>query len=186
MSASLSGFCPRACFRRIAAATCANDLPLETAGDRCEPLGSDGVWTKRGPGTPRSQGQRRSASRTLPRQGRPPPAAPDKRAPPGNRLVRGSPGGVWARDIPLCRRAVPGQCSSTPAPCLVRPCTRRRPSLSGSTVRSTQASTNDSCLQSQIGQHHDVRSLRTGQVEAPWRCRWLSAWYRLGPLWMAC
>src|SRR5829696_3489109 len=24
-------------------------LPLETAGDRCEPLGSDGVWTKRGP-----------------------------------------------------------------------------------------------------------------------------------------
>ena len=38
---------------------------------------------------------------------RPPPAAPDKRAPPGNRLVRGSPGGVWARDIPLCRRAVP-------------------------------------------------------------------------------
>jgi hypothetical protein len=43
MSASLSGFCPRACFRRIAPATCANDLPLETAGDRCEPLGSDGV-----------------------------------------------------------------------------------------------------------------------------------------------
>ena len=27
-------------------------------------------------------------------------AAPDKRAPPGNRLARGSPGGVWARDIP--------------------------------------------------------------------------------------
>ena len=33
-------------------------------------------------------------------------AAPDKRAPPGNRLARGSPGGVWARDIPLYRRAV--------------------------------------------------------------------------------
>jgi hypothetical protein len=47
---SLSGFCPRACFRRIAPATCANDLPLETAGDRCEPLSSDGMWTKRGPG----------------------------------------------------------------------------------------------------------------------------------------
>ena len=46
---SLSGFCPRACYRRIAPATCANDLPLETAGDRCEPLGSDGMWTKRGP-----------------------------------------------------------------------------------------------------------------------------------------
>ena len=27
-------------------------------------------------------------------------AAPDKRAPPGHRLARGSPGGVWARDIP--------------------------------------------------------------------------------------
>jgi hypothetical protein len=51
-ASSLSGFCPRACFRRIAPATCANDLPLETAGDRCEPLGSDGVWTKRGPGGP--------------------------------------------------------------------------------------------------------------------------------------
>jgi hypothetical protein len=48
-TSSLSGFCPRACFRRIAHATCANDLPLETAGDRCELLGSDGVWTKRGP-----------------------------------------------------------------------------------------------------------------------------------------
>jgi integrase/recombinase XerC len=35
--------------RRIAPAACANDLPPETAGDRCEPLGSDGVWTKRGP-----------------------------------------------------------------------------------------------------------------------------------------
>ena len=35
-------------------------------------------------------------------------AAPDKRAPPGNRLARGSPGGVWARDIPLYRRALPG------------------------------------------------------------------------------
>jgi hypothetical protein len=29
-----------------------------------------------------------------------PPAAPDKRAPAGSRLARGSPGGVWARDIP--------------------------------------------------------------------------------------
>ena len=45
----LSGFCPRACFPRIAPATCANDLPLETAGDRYEPLDSDGMWTKRGP-----------------------------------------------------------------------------------------------------------------------------------------
>ena len=48
-TSSLSGFCPRAYFRRIVPATCANDLPLETAGDRYEPLGSDGMWTKRGP-----------------------------------------------------------------------------------------------------------------------------------------
>ena len=48
-TSSLSGFCPRACFPRIAPATCANDLPLEPTGNRCEPLGSDGVWTKRGP-----------------------------------------------------------------------------------------------------------------------------------------
>ena len=50
-ASSLSGFSPGARFRRIAPATWANDVPLETAGDRCEPLGSDGVWTKRGPST---------------------------------------------------------------------------------------------------------------------------------------
>jgi hypothetical protein len=38
---------------------------------------------RRREGMLRSWGQRRPASRTLPRQGRPPPAAPDKRAPPG-------------------------------------------------------------------------------------------------------
>jgi hypothetical protein len=48
-------------------------------------------------------------------------AAPDKRAPPGNRLARGSPGGVWARDIPLYRRAVPGQRSTAPTPHLFKP-----------------------------------------------------------------
>jgi hypothetical protein len=36
-----------------------------TAEDRYEPLGSDGMWTKGGPGPPRSRGQRRSAWRTL-------------------------------------------------------------------------------------------------------------------------
>jgi hypothetical protein len=50
---SLSGFCPRSCFPRIAPAAWANDLPLETAGDRCEPLGTGGVWTKCGPDTAR-------------------------------------------------------------------------------------------------------------------------------------
>ena len=29
-----------------------NDVPLETVGDRCEPLGADGMWTKRGPSPP--------------------------------------------------------------------------------------------------------------------------------------
>src|SRR5215211_1524927 len=55
-TSSLSGFCPEACFRRIAPATCANDLPLETVGDRYEPLDSDGMWTKRGPSLARREG----------------------------------------------------------------------------------------------------------------------------------
>jgi len=55
-TSSLSGFCPGTCFRRIAPATCANDLPLETVGDRYEPLGSDGMWTKRGPSLARREG----------------------------------------------------------------------------------------------------------------------------------
>ena len=81
-----------------------------TAGDRWRPLGTarlrwhvDQTWTR----------PARSGGSGAPRRGpwlarRPPPTAPDKRAPPGNRLVRGSPGGVWARDIPQYRRAVPG------------------------------------------------------------------------------
>src|SRR5918995_7174405 len=68
-------------------------------------------------------------------QGRPPPAAPDKRARLGDRLVRGSPGGVWARDIPLYRRAVPGQRhGGTPAPCRFKPHPRRRLGLDADTV----------------------------------------------------
>jgi hypothetical protein len=79
-----------------------------TAGDRCEPLGSDGVWTKRGPGMPRLWGQRRSASRTLASKGDPRRLPPTSEPRLDDRLVRGSPGGVWARDIPLYRRAIPG------------------------------------------------------------------------------
>jgi hypothetical protein len=30
---------PRACYRRIAPATCANDLPLETVANRLDPMG---------------------------------------------------------------------------------------------------------------------------------------------------
>jgi hypothetical protein len=41
-------------------------------------------------GHARPWGQRRSASRTLPRRGRPPPAAPDKRAPPATALLGGA------------------------------------------------------------------------------------------------
>jgi hypothetical protein len=40
---------PPSLFPQDRACTCANDLPPETAGGRWEPLGSDGVWTKRGP-----------------------------------------------------------------------------------------------------------------------------------------
>jgi hypothetical protein len=54
------------------------------------------TWTRDAPPV----GQRRSASWTLAGKGRPPPAAPTSEPRLGNRLVRGSPGGVWARDIP--------------------------------------------------------------------------------------
>jgi hypothetical protein len=45
-TASLSGFCTRACFHRTPPATCTNDAPLQTVAN---PLGSGGMWTKRGP-----------------------------------------------------------------------------------------------------------------------------------------
>jgi hypothetical protein len=35
----LSGFSTRACFPGIGPATCANEVPLETVGDRSEPMG---------------------------------------------------------------------------------------------------------------------------------------------------
>jgi len=46
-----------------------------TAGDRCEPLDSDGMWTKRGP-TARGERVRRSASRPFARQADPRLLAP--------------------------------------------------------------------------------------------------------------
>jgi hypothetical protein len=117
-ASSLSGFCARACSQ-----DCTHHLrELRTARDRYEPLGSDGMWTKRGPYTSRSRGQRRSArgGPCLARQT--PTGCPRQASPPGNRLARGSPGGVWARDIPLYRRAVPGQRhGGTPAPCVFKP-----------------------------------------------------------------
>jgi hypothetical protein len=88
----------------MAAATCATMhrwRPLRTARFRLR-------WTKRGPGCPACGGS--GAPRRGPCRGKGDP----RRLPPtseprlGDRLVRGSPGGVWARDIPLYRRAVPG------------------------------------------------------------------------------
>jgi hypothetical protein len=55
----------------------------------------------------RSRGQRRAAPRTLPGKADP-RRLPRQASPAGNRLARGSPGGVWARNIPLYRRVVPG------------------------------------------------------------------------------
>src|SRR5215218_10031070 len=105
-TSSLSGFCPRACFPRMAPATWANDVPLETAGDRYEPLGSDGMWTKRGPGTP-ARGAATLRLADLAWQGRPPPAAPTSEPRPAITLL-GEPWRVWARVIALERRAVRG------------------------------------------------------------------------------
>jgi hypothetical protein len=63
----------------MATATWAKDVPLETARNRSAPMA---CGTKRGPGTLARGGS------GAPRRGpwlarRPPPAAPDKRAPPG-------------------------------------------------------------------------------------------------------
>jgi hypothetical protein len=58
---SLSGICARACFPRIAHATWANEVPLETVANRSVRWRVDQTWTRHA----RSRGQRRSASRTL-------------------------------------------------------------------------------------------------------------------------
>ena len=49
-TSSLSGFCTRACFPRIPSATCANDVPLETVGNRSGPMACGpnlAVWASR-------------------------------------------------------------------------------------------------------------------------------------------
>ena len=119
-TSSLSGFCPWACFRRTAPATCANDLPLETATNRSAPMacGPDVDQAR-----PARGGQRRSARRgPLAGNGDPRRLPPTSEPRHHNRLVRGSPGGVWARDITLYRRAVPGhRHGGTPGPCRFKP-----------------------------------------------------------------
>ena len=93
------------------------------AGDRWgrwEPLDSDGMWPKRGSGVSRSRGQWRSASRTL--LGKVDPRRLPRQASPAGSALLGSPGEVWARDIPLYRRAIPGQRhGGTPAFCPFKP-----------------------------------------------------------------
>ncbi len=117
-ASSLSGFCTGVRFPRIAPATCANDVPLETVANRSVPMAC-------GPNVDQAcplAGAAALRVADLGWQGRPPPAAPTSEPRLGDRLVRGSPGGVWARDIPLCRRAVPGQRhGGTPASYLFKP-----------------------------------------------------------------
>jgi hypothetical protein len=67
--------------------------PLRTARLRWH---VDQTWTRHA----HSRGQRRSAWRTLPGKVDPRRLPPTSEPRHGNRLVRGSPGGVWARDIP--------------------------------------------------------------------------------------
>jgi hypothetical protein len=79
LTASLSGFSPRARFPRMGPATWANDVPLETARNRSAPMAC---------GSNVDQARPLAGGSGAPRRGpclarRPPPAAPDKRAPPG-------------------------------------------------------------------------------------------------------
>jgi hypothetical protein len=64
-----------------------NDAPLETATNRSAPMGCGPTLDQARP----ARGAAALRVADLARQGRPPPAAPDKRAPPSNRLARGSP-----------------------------------------------------------------------------------------------
>src|SRR5215217_8815454 len=108
----------RTCFPRIAPVACRTMYrwkPLVPM--MCGP-NVDQPWVARG-GSGAPRGGPWLARET-------PAGCPDKRVPPGDRLVRGSPGGVWARDIPLYRRAVPGhRHGGTPASCWFKPCPRR-------------------------------------------------------------
>jgi hypothetical protein len=71
---------------RMAPATCASDVPLETATNRSAPMACGPTVDQARP----LAGQWRSAWRTLPRQGRPPPAAPTGEPHLGDRLGRGA------------------------------------------------------------------------------------------------
>jgi hypothetical protein len=77
--------------------TCGNDVPL---GDRWRPLGSDGMWPKRGQARLARGGSSAPCVADLAEARQTPAGCPRQANPPGSRLARGSPGGVWARDIP--------------------------------------------------------------------------------------
>jgi hypothetical protein len=85
-TSSLSGFCTGAHFPRIAWMTCANDVPLTTAGDRWRVAQT---WTRHAP----LAGAAALRVADLAWQGRPPPAAPDKRTRPATALLGGALGG---------------------------------------------------------------------------------------------
>jgi hypothetical protein len=102
-TSSLSGFCTRACFPRIASATCANDVPLETATNRWAPMACgpnvDQPGARAGGSVPSGRGRlRRPVLRDKGSIGRPGTARPSKLHPrPSNSQGRSdritSPGG---------------------------------------------------------------------------------------------
>ena len=76
------------------------------------------TWT----GTTRCGGSSAPRVANLAEAKQTPAGCPRQANPPGSRLARGSPGGVWARGHPLYRRAIPGQRhGDTPAFCLFKP-----------------------------------------------------------------
>jgi hypothetical protein len=122
----LTGFCTRAGSPRIPSTTWANHAPLETVANRSVPMAcGPGTPARGGSGAPRGGPCRSKVDPRL----LPPTSEPRLGNRLGNRLGRGSLGGVWARDIPLYRRAVPGQRhGDSPASCWFKPCARRWPS----------------------------------------------------------
>jgi hypothetical protein len=121
------------------------------------------AWTRH----TRSRGQRRSAWRTLAGKVDPRRLPPTSEPRLGDRLVRGSPGGVWARDIPLYRRAVPGQRhGDSPASCWFKPCARRWPSGARSRQDQCQPRPADPLLAKPDRLGSSPRRSRMAQVEA--------------------
>jgi hypothetical protein len=96
-----------------------------------------------------------------------PAGCPRQASPAGNRLARGSPGGVWARDIPLCRRAVPGHWHGDPRrlTCSNHARDGGRPSeeARGGSCRLDRPTP---CLQSRFGPARHLRWQGTAQVKA--------------------